>query len=250
MCKRGDGGRTDGRRLAAGAVWLAALAGYTPACVGAGQWGGSLGLTSDYLVRAISRSDDNAALQLDLHYVDASGLLAGLFASNTQRDARAPRDAEISGYLGFAWATGSDWRGKFLASYYTYPWSQVGAKYDYGELDFDAGFQDWLEINLSYSPDTPRFLPSGYLVGVAAEAAELNLQRPVLGKLSGTAGMGYEHLAGPGPSGYAFWSVGAAYDWAPVSLALSYVDATDAAKALFYNAAARGRWTATVIWRF
>jgi uncharacterized protein (TIGR02001 family) len=232
------------------AVWLAALSGYAQACVAAGQWGGSLDLTSDYLVRAISRSNDNAALQLDLHYVDASGLLAGLFASNTQRDPNAPKDAEISGYVGFAWATGSDWRSKVLASYYAYPWNEENSKYDYDELDFDAGFQDWLDINLSYSPNTWRYLPSGYVAGAAAEAAELDLQRPVLGKLAGTAGVGYEHLAGPGPNGYAFWSVGAAYDLAPVSIALSYVDATDAAKALFYNAAARGRWTATVIWRF
>jgi hypothetical protein len=44
-------------------------------------WGGSLDLTSDYLVRGISRSDDHAALQLDLHLLDSSGLAAGVFAS-------------------------------------------------------------------------------------------------------------------------------------------------------------------------
>jgi len=35
-----------------------------------------------------------------------------------------------------------------------------------------------------------------------------------------------------------------------VTLAVSYVNTTAAAKTLFYNAAADGRLTATVIWRF
>jgi hypothetical protein len=35
-----------------------------------------------------------------------------------------------------------------------------------------------------------------------------------------------------------------------VSLTLSYVNTTAEAKALFYNAAADGRWIGTIIWRF
>jgi hypothetical protein len=35
-----------------------------------------------------------------------------------------------------------------------------------------------------------------------------------------------------------------------VSLTVSYVKTTAAAKALFYNAATDGVWTGTVIWRF
>ena len=57
-------------------------------------------------------------------------------------------------------------------------------------------------------------------------------------------------MDGPGATGYVYWSVGAAYDLAPVTVAAAYVDTTAGAKTLFYNAAAAGRWTATVIWRF
>ena len=35
-------------------------------CAAADSWGGSLDLTSDYLVRGISRTDDQPALQFDL----------------------------------------------------------------------------------------------------------------------------------------------------------------------------------------
>jgi uncharacterized protein (TIGR02001 family) len=72
------------RLLAGGIVLLVSLAIGTPRCAGADRWDGSLGITSDYVVRGISRSNDRAALQLDLYYLNDSGFLVGLFASNTQ----------------------------------------------------------------------------------------------------------------------------------------------------------------------
>jgi uncharacterized protein (TIGR02001 family) len=217
--------------------------------MGADQWGGSLGVTSDYMVRGISRSDNHAALQLDLHYLNASGFVAGLFASNTRIDPDQPTDVELNAFMGFAWSAGNDWRGKALISHYAYPWNRESG-YDYDELDADVAFQEWLDVGLVYSPNAPRYLPYRGVIGVTTQSAEANLQRPVLGKLSATAGIGYSHFAGPDPAGYAYWSIGAAYDIAPVSLVLSYVDTTAGAKALFYNAAADHRWTGTVIWRF
>jgi uncharacterized protein (TIGR02001 family) len=249
LARKSDGYDTM-RRLRGGAVLSAVLAIATPRCLSADLWGGSVNITSNYLVRGISRSNDHAALQLDLHYVDSSGFVVGSFVSNTQIDPDAPRDVELNEYLGLAWAASSDWRGKVLAAYYAYPWNSDGSHYNYAELDLDVTYQEWLDLSLSYSPSAPRFLRSGALVRVGAESAELNLQHTLLGKLSGTAGIGYYELGGPPPTGYAYWSVGAAYELAPVSLALSYVDTTATAKTLFYDSAAGGRWTGTVIWRF
>jgi uncharacterized protein (TIGR02001 family) len=247
---RGSGG-CDLVRLLTGALLLSlSLAVGAARCAAADTWGGSLDLSSDYFVRGISRTDDRAALQLDLHYLNSSGFIAGLFASNTQIDPYAPRDAELEAYLGYGWNAGSDWHGRILASHYAYPWNQAGSGYDYDEVDVDVAFQNWLDIALTYSPNSPRYLEDEGLIGVTAKSAELNLQRPIWAKLSATAGVGYAQFSGPGATGYTYWSVGAAYDIAPVSLVLSYVDTSAGAKALFYNAAASGRWTGTVIWRF
>jgi uncharacterized protein (TIGR02001 family) len=225
-------------------------------CVGADVWGGSLALTSDYIVRGISRSDNDPALQLDLHYLNTSGFVAGLFASTVQIRPGAPKDVELDAFLGYAWAMGGDWRGKVLANHYAYPGSHAGSGDDYDELDLDLAYQEWLDFSLSYSPNGPRYstygAPAGYggLAGASCRSAEVNVQRPILGKLSATGGIGYSQLGGQYPGGYTFWSVGAAYNFAPVSLVLSYVDTTAEAKALFYNAAVGGRWTGTVVWRF
>ena len=238
------------RLLAGGVVLALGLVIGSPRCVGADVWGGSLGVTSDYTVRGISRSDGHAALQLDLHYLNRTGFIAGLFTSNTKLDPDRPGDVEFSAFAGFAWTANSDWRGKILASHYAYPWNRAGSGYDYDELDVDLAYQEWLGVNLVYSPNAPRYLQQRGLFGVSSESAEINLQRPVLGRLSATAGIGYSYFAGPAPGGYAYWSVGAVYTLAPVSLVVSYVNTTAGAKALFYNGAADRRWIGTIIWRF
>ena len=251
VLNRGTGGCDIVRLFAAGVLLSLGLVIGSPRGVGADLWGGSLGVTSDYIVRGISRSNDRAALQLDLHYLNTSGFVAGIFASNTQIDPDVPRDVELDAFVGFAWTGVNDWRGRVLASHYAYPWNRAGSAYDHDELDVDFAYQNWLNVDLVYSPNAPRYVRSyGGLTGVSCESAEINLQRPVVGRLSATAGIGYSYVGGPDPAGYAYWSAGVAYTISPVSLALSYVNTTAEAKALFYNAAVRGRWIATVIWRF
>ena len=219
-------------------------------CAEGDLWGGSVGLTSDYLVRGVSRSNHQGALQIDVHYLDASGFVAGLFASNAQVSPRWPRSVELDAYIGYAWSSGRDWQGRALLGHYAYPWSKAGSAYDYNELNLDLSFQEWLNVHFMYSPDAPVISAYRGLVGVTSEAAELSLQHRVLGKLSATAGVGYAFYEGQEPGGYGYWSLGAAYDLAPLSLVLSYVNTNAAAKALFYNAAADNRWSGTIIWRF
>ena len=214
------------------------------------MWGGSVDVTNDYLVRGISRSNDHAALQLDVHYLNSGGLVVGVFASNTQIDPSASSDVEISGFLGYAWSASTEWQGKILATHYSYPWNQAGSSYNYDELDFEVLYDSWLGVAVAYSPNMPRYVAYRGFAGANAEAIEFNLQRPLLGQLSGTAGIGYEHFSGADAVGYAYGSIGAAYDLSPVVLAVSFVDTTSAAKSLFYNAASGGRWTVTVMWRF
>src|SRR5277367_2433688 len=105
-CRAAPAGRTVARLRACGIV-LSAFIIVAPRGLAADQWGGSLALTSDYFVRGITRSNDQAALQLDLHFADTSGFLAGLFASNTQIDPSIPRDVELDGYVGYSWSGGS-----------------------------------------------------------------------------------------------------------------------------------------------
>ncbi len=238
-------------RTLGGAV-LVSLALWSTQCRAANEWSGALALTSDYLVRGISRTSNNPALQIDVIYSNPAGLIAGAFASNTQIDPSRPKDVELSAFIGYAWNVNEDWRAKILGSHYTYPWNHADSHYTYDELDLDIAYQGWLHFDLNYSPNSPRRLPAPYPIHaqVSEKSAEVNLQRPVLGKLSVTAGVGYSFVGGPESGGYTYWSAGTAYDWRSVTLAISYVNTTDEAKALFYNAAANGRWLGTFIVHF
>jgi uncharacterized protein (TIGR02001 family) len=207
-------------------------------------------LTSDYLVRGISRTNDHAALQLDLHFSTDSGLVTGVFASNSQVDPDQPRDVELDAFLGFAWSSATDWRGLVRATYYSYPWNQGGSTYNYAELDADVIYRDALELAVTYSPDAPRYIAYRGFVGVTSSSVEVNLQHRLYDKLSGTAGVGYSKLEGPAGAGYEYWSAGAAYDLGRAAVTLSYVDTSYAAKSLFYQEGAASHWDASIIYRF
>src|SRR5580698_3061208 len=103
LAVRGNRGRGDCALWGAVSVSALLLMG-APRCLRAEGFGGSLDVTTDYLVRGISRTDDHSAVQLDLNYLVPYGFLADFFASTTQFDPNAPRDAELSAFLGYVGA--------------------------------------------------------------------------------------------------------------------------------------------------
>ena len=230
----------------ASALLLCARSGFA-----ADSWGGSVTASSDYLVRGISRTDDHAALQFDFHYANSSGLIAGLFASNSQVYPGASEDVELSPFVGFAWTVSDDWHTRVLGAHYSYPWNRAGSHYDYDEVDLEAEYRGWLNAGITYSPNMPyvsRY--ESQLRSAASESAQIDLQHRLVGKLMGNAGVGYAYLAGPNAVGYGYWSIGLNYDLRPFTLAATYVGTTSQPEVLFYGTSGGGRWTGTVIWRF
>ena len=213
-------------------------------------WGESLAATSDYLIRGISRSDQHAALQADVHVASDSGFIGGVFASSVQFDSGDSRGAEVSTFAGFSPRQTGPWRTKVFASYYAYLWDDSGSQYNYAELTFEAAYDNWLGFDVVYSPDAPRYLRSNGLTGVRSTSAEVNLRSSRYRHFAAAGGAVYSDLGGPGGRGYAYWSVGVVGDFSPCSISLFFVDTDANARKLFYSAAAHDQWTATVIWRF
>jgi uncharacterized protein (TIGR02001 family) len=236
------------RKRAAALVTMASL---IPSVVPAAEiWGESLAATSDYLIRGISRSNQHAALQADVHVASDSGLIGGVFASSVQFDSGDTRNAELSAFVGFSPRQTGPWRTRVLASYYGYLWNDSGSQYNYTELTFEAAYDSWLGFDVVYSPDAPRYLRHQGLTGVNSTSAEVNLRTPWHRHFAAAAGAGYSELGGPAGRGYAYWSAGAVADFSPCSISLFFVDTDANAKKLFYSAAAHDQWTVTVIWRF
>jgi uncharacterized protein (TIGR02001 family) len=213
-------------------------------------WGGSLAATSDYLVRGISRSNQHAAVQADVHVGFESGFIGGVFASSAQFDSGDSRNAEVSAFAGFSPRQTGPWRTKVLVSYYGYLWNDSGSQYNYAEATLEAAYDNWLSFGVVYSPNAPRYLRHWGLKGVNSTTAEVDLRTPWRRHFAAAAGAGYSELGGPGGRGYAYWSAGGVADFSPCSISLFFVDTNADAKKLFYSGAAHDQWTATLIWRF
>jgi uncharacterized protein (TIGR02001 family) len=217
----------------------------------AGQsWGGAADLTSDYLLRGVSPSDDRPALQLDLHYADTDGLFAGAFGSDTVFQGNRRLYAELDPYGGYAWQVNDDWGAKILADAYLYPANPAGRRYAYEDVAFVADYHEWLNLQTTISPNAPRASLNHRLIHVHAVSAEVSALRPIYRLLSATGGVGMYHLDGVTALNYRYFSVGARVDRSPASFTVCYVGTSSGAKSLFYNGSGGGRWVGTITVRF
>src|SRR5882724_8964664 len=99
-----------------------------------GRFGGSIGFTTDYLLRGISQSDGHGALQAELHYQTPNDWVAGLWASSVDVSPADGKTAELNVFAGRSWQLTENWSSKLIAIHYAYPWNEPAGLYDYDEL--------------------------------------------------------------------------------------------------------------------
>ena len=214
------------------------------------SYGGSLAITSDYLVRGISRSNHDVSPQADLHAAFGNGVDVGVFAASVQTGPNHLHNTEVSGFVGFAKDIADEWHTRTVVNHYSYPWNRAGSQYDYDELNLDVAFEQWLTFSAMYSPNAPHFLLDSGLISVTEKSLAVSVQLPLTRQLSLNSGVGYAHLGGPYSDEYNYWATGGLYTLKSVSISLQYVGTTQGARQLYYDAAAHNRVAGTLIWRF
>ncbi|AWV05880.1 TorF family putative porin [Marilutibacter maris] len=133
------GGRIQGIRETAPAPLAALTAIATMATMlamgqaRAGELSGSVSLTSDYLFRGITQTDEEPALQAGVEYATDSGFYAGVWGSSiswlSDSDPDISSQLELDGYLGL--------RGEFADSGVSW---DVGAIHYWYPGDYPSGF--------------------------------------------------------------------------------------------------------------
>lgn len=97
-----------------------------------GTFGGSVLITSNYMFRSISNSNDGPAVQGDMNWSHDVGFYAGLWASNTNFGGPG-NSMELDPYFGFAGNFGeSDF--SFDIGYWSYNYPKSAFDLDYGEI--------------------------------------------------------------------------------------------------------------------
>ena len=97
---------------------------------------GTFAVTSDYLFRGISQTNEEPAFQAGLTYTTPFGVYIGTWTSNVDYGAGDP-DWEVDGFLGYNTDLGTNWNFDVMVNRYQY--LGAGAS-NYAELMPEPGF--------------------------------------------------------------------------------------------------------------
>lgn len=184
------------------------------------QFTGNAAITTDYVFRGISQSNEEPTIQGGFDWADsATGLYAGVWGSGVDfNDATTEMD-----FYGGVGGTVDDIAWKLGAIYYYYPGSDDTLNYDFWEIAASAGYDFKVvqaTLSLNYSPDY--FGSSG-----DAWYPALNVSVPLPYDLTADFGYAYQWIddnAAFGVNDYGTWSAGLTYKWEGFGLNLKYID--------------------------
>jgi uncharacterized protein (TIGR02001 family) len=192
------------------------------------EFHGYLTLTSDYVFRGASQSNEDPTVQAGLDYVHPSGVFAGAFAAHTEFPENPfgsnPGSLEFDAYLGYSREAGRDWSWDVAAFHYDFP-DSTGFDYSYDELAANLRFRDFLRLGATVSGDAGAGGASGW-------TAEVELRRSFGERyqLSGSLGRyGFERTDW---DDYLYWDLGVSAVAGLVTFDLRYFD-TDGDQAGF-----------------
>ncbi|MBU2179269.1 MAG: TorF family putative porin [Gammaproteobacteria bacterium] len=188
---------------------------------------GSLTLTSDYLFRGISQTDEGMALQGGLTLADDSGFYLSTWGSNITF---GQGSMELDILAGWSGKLSEDWTTDVGIMQYRYPnGDNETDQFNFVELYSKFIYQD-LTLGLAYSSDYFGTDVDKYFY----YSADYNYS--LVENLSLQFHLGYNQFdnnteyatflaAGPvSGKGYMDWSIGATTDWMGTSLSLKYAD--------------------------
>jgi uncharacterized protein (TIGR02001 family) len=132
-------------------------------------------LTSDYIFRGVSQSQEEAAVQAGLNFEHESGFYTGIWGSSVDftPDGTAPADedganVEIDAFVGYGFDIAEGWAGDVQLVRYFYPGTETGVDYDYNELIGSVTWNEMITASLGYSNDVFATREDGLWLGLSA----------------------------------------------------------------------------------
>jgi len=214
------------------------------------NWGGSLGVTTDYLYRGLSQTRGTPAVQGGLHMRLPEGWVAGVWSSSVDFNPGKGASVEIDLHAGKLWTLGQDWSAKLGATHYMYPNDGWRRSYDYDELSASLSYQSRLVASATWSPNTSRYSNGAFVWNRHATSYELSMLQPVSRSWSVGAGLGYYDLTDLLGTGYWYWNAGLTYAIGNLQVDLSHINTDRTATRLFGYEVAGSNWSGAVTWRF
>ena len=228
------------------AVSLAA-ASARPACAGPG---GAVTLTSDYVLRGISQSDNNPVLQGDVHWNFPAGWSAGLWGTEVRLGPRIAR-SELGAYLQWQRAISGDFDLGAAFTHYAYANDPRPVRYDYDELAVSLAWRDQLYLEAAWTPRLNLYSPSeGLASNREIYSVEASWHRTLLPRFDLSVGFGYYDPQGLDHASYAYGNATLGWHYGHWRATLSEIWVQDALHRQYSPGPAGGPLTATVAWFF
>lgn len=176
----------------------------------------NIALTSDYVFRGVSQTDEKPAFQIGADLSFGSGFYVGAWASNVDFGTDGPW-AEVDTYIGWNHDLSEDWNLDLAINRYNY----IGAKASFGDPDYNEflavlSYAETYNFNFGYTNDVYGLDESGFYYGVDGSWEVGNGFSLGAGVALSTfdSATGYED--------YMDWTVSLSRDFGPVNAALGY----------------------------
>lgn len=189
----------------------------------AGGFSWNAALTSEYMFRGISQTDDHPALQLGADYAFGNGFYAGVWGSSV--DFGEGTDAEIDTFVGWGTDLSDSTALDVMLTRYNYVGEPSSVDYAYNELIGTLEFNETYTVTLGYTNDYLNSSENSIYLGVGGGWE-------VGGGVNLSANVGYTDNSGDIPS-YMDYSVGVDREFGPINAALQYVGTNADAEELF-----------------
>ena len=194
---------------------------------------GDITLTSDYVFRGISQTNEDPALQGSLTWTFDNGFYLGAWASNVEFVEEDDADVEVDLYVGWATDINDAWGVDVSLVRYVYPGTAEGFDYDYTELIGVFTYDEWLSLTAGLSNDVFNLDEFGGYYEVAGSWA-------LPADFAFNAHFGYYTTEDALGDDYTNFGAGISKDIGPLSWALDWHDTNGAAKDIYgINAGSR-----------
>jgi uncharacterized protein (TIGR02001 family) len=212
--------------------------------------GGSVAITSDYVLRGVSQTRGHGALQLDLHLQPLSGWSVGGWMSQI-RPLPGHESVELDLYSQWHWLLAGDLSSTATAVYYHFPEDPRPVSYDYAELSGSISWRNAITLNATWVPRATVFSSRyGLAYDRHTQSLELTFMQRLPAQITAQAGVGHFAIPGLAGTGYSYGSASVARAFGQWQAELSYFLVQEAAYRSYTPGAAGGPWALTLSWHF
>jgi uncharacterized protein (TIGR02001 family) len=212
--------------------------------------GGSLAITSDYVLRGVSQSEGNPVLQGDVHWTFPAGWSTGLWGSQLRYRPRSAT-SELGAYLQWQGTLGGDFDAGAAYTHYTYPNDPRPVSYDYDELAVSLAWRDQVYLAATWTPRLNLYSVTDGLAGNREiYTFEASWHRTLRPRFDLNVGLGFYDPQGVDYASYAYGNATLGWHYGHWRVNLGAIWVQDALHRRYSPGPAGGPLTATVAWLF